>query len=197
MFTIQVPYQFDLRLKNSGGDISIATINGTISGKTSLGNVEMNGLKGEVKFSTSGGNTNVRKSFGRLYIDNKMGNITLTEFVGDIKVSTPGGRVKLNEVKGEIHAKSSMGGGFIKGVRENKGIYTETSGGNIKIEVQKNISANIDADAQIIGGGVACDLPVTMSGKFDGGRIRGTINGGGPLIYARTSMGYIRIVAVD
>jgi len=65
------------------------------------------------------------------------------------------------------------------------------SGGDIDITVAKDIAASIDASTS--GGSVICDLPVTVSGRIEGDRIKGTINGGGNVIYAHTSGGDVRI----
>jgi len=73
----------------------------------------------------------------------------------------------------------------------NKGVHAETSGGNVEIAVASNVSANIDAATS--GGSVECDLPVTVQGKIHESSIKGTVNGGGPLIYAHTSGGDVRI----
>jgi hypothetical protein len=72
-------------------------------------------------------------------------------------------------------------------------VYVETSGGDIDIRVPAGTGALIDASTS--GGEVICDLPITMNGKLDESRIRGTINGGGEMIRARTSGGDIRVSA--
>jgi lia operon protein LiaG len=83
----------------------------------------------------------------------------------------------------------------VRAGKVNAGVHVETSGGNIEIAVPAGIGASIDAHTS--GGDVVCDLPVTVSGRVSEGTIRGTVNGGGNKIIARTSGGDIRIRATQ
>jgi len=196
-FTVQVPRQYALQLNTSGGDVSVATVEGIISGNTSGGNVGMSDVKGDMEFSTSGGNIIVDKSAGIIHIATSGGNVNVIEAIGIIDVSTSGGNVSVTAVEGKVQAKTS-GGDIVVNVKgENKGVYAETMGGRITIEIPKNFAANIDAGT--MGGDVRCDLPVTltMTGRLDKSKINGTINGGGSLIYAHTMGGNVWIKGVE
>jgi len=190
-FTIQVPRQYMLRLNTSGGDVSVSAVEGRVSGETSGGNVGISDVKGDVEFSTSGGNINVEKSSGKIHMETSGGNINVTEVTGIVDVSTSGGNVRVSAAEGKVRAKTSGGDVRVMVKGENKGVYAETTGGSIMIEVPKNIAADIEAGTT--GGEVRCDLPVTMSGRFDKERISGTINGGGSMIHALTSGGNVLI----
>jgi hypothetical protein len=50
---------------------------------------------------------------------------------------------------------------------------------------------NVDAESSM--GRVTSDFPVTVQGKQDRDRLRGTINGGGKLLVLRTSAGGIAL----
>jgi DUF4097 and DUF4098 domain-containing protein YvlB len=84
---------------------------------------------------------------------------------------------------------------FVKVKGPNKGVYAETSGGDIEIVVSKSVAATIDAATS--GGSVHFDFPVTLSGQIDESRVRGTLNGGGNTIHAHTSGGDVRFRAAD
>ena len=43
------------------------------------------------------------------------------------------------------------------------------------------------------GGGVDCDLPITIQGRVSRTSLRGNLNGGGPILKLRSSGGGIRI----
>jgi len=43
------------------------------------------------------------------------------------------------------------------------------------------------------GGEVTSDLPITVQDAFGEGKLRGKLNGGGPLLTLRTSAGDIRL----
>ena len=62
-FDIQVPSQFDMSLRTSGGDIRLqGNLTGTINGNTSGGDIRLGDVKGRVEMSTSGGDIYWRKS---------------------------------------------------------------------------------------------------------------------------------------
>ena len=110
-------------------------------------------------------------------------------------VNTSGGDIVLSAIEGKVRAETSGGNITMKVNESNKGIFAETSGGNIDIALPKNIFATVDASTS--GGEVTCDYPITMKGKLDESRIRGTINGGGNPIHAHTSGGNIWIRGVE
>ncbi|MEW6510073.1 MAG: DUF4097 family beta strand repeat-containing protein [Bacteroidota bacterium] len=194
-FTIKVPHEFALRLNTSGGNIVVSDLKGTIKGETSGGNIGVNSIEGEVDLGTSGGNVHAEKCTGKIHMETSGGDVHVTTITGDVDVSTSGGNVKVSEVEGKVRAETSGGNVAIKVRGTNKGVHAETSGGNIDIFLPRNINANLDAATS--GGEVQCDMPVTMTGRIDESRVKGTINGGGNIIYAHTSGGDVRIRAVD
>jgi len=194
-YTIQVPLQYALQLNTAGGGVRVSGVEGSISGATSGGNVDMRGIKGELNFSTSGGNIIVDKSSGIIRMETSGGNINVTEVAGIIEVNTSGGNVRVSAAEGAVRARTSGGSVSVSLKGENKGIYAETLGGSIMIEVQKNIRASIQA--KTTGGSVRCDMPVTITGRLEKSRISGTVNGGGSLIYAHTMGGNIWIKGVE
>jgi hypothetical protein len=64
-----------------------------------------------------------------------------------------------------------------------------TSGGSIQIELAASLHLDVDASAS--GGSVSSDFPVPTS--QDRRSLHAAINGGGPLLYLRTSGGGIHI----
>ena len=54
-------------------------------------------------------------------------------------------------------------------------------------------NAVFDLDAETSGGGVTCDLPVTVQGKMEHDHLKGQVNGGGPLVVLRSSGGGIHV----
>ncbi len=190
-FTIKVPKEYSLRMETSGGNITVNNVNGKLNGGTSGGDIILTNIAGAIDLETSGGNIQTEKIQGQLHMETSGGDIRITEVKGDVDVNTSGGNISLKTVAGKVRAETSGGNISVNVTETNKGVYAETSGGNIEIVMPKNISANIDAATS--GGEVSCDFPVTMQGKLDESRIRGTINGGGNQIHAHTSGGNIRI----
>ncbi|MBC7983800.1 MAG: DUF4097 family beta strand repeat protein, partial [Candidatus Obscuribacterales bacterium] len=72
-----------------------------------------------------------------------------------------------------------------------------TSGGDITVSLPRTYAATLDAST--VAGDVDCDLPFTPQGSTETRRsrnsLRGSINGGGALLYAHTAGGDIQIRA--
>ena len=69
-----------------------------------------------------------------------------------------------------------------------------TSGGSIELVLARVTAGNVEATTS--GGGISTDIPVTSTVMKDH-LLRGSINGGGEPIEARTSGGSIRLRAAD
>lgn len=190
-FTIKVPREYNIRTSTAGGDVVISSVKGKIDGGTSGGNLTLSDVNGVVDLETSGGDIRAEKVEGLLRMGTSGGNIRINDVKGDVDVSTSGGNIMLGPVAGKVRAETSGGNITVRVMQTNNGIHAETSGGNIDIVVPADIAANIDAETS--GGEVVCDLPITMSGRMSESRIRGTVNGGGQVIYAHTSGGNVRI----
>jgi hypothetical protein len=190
-FTISVPHNYSVRLATAGGDVEVRDIQGAAKGGTSGGNVIAANIEGAMTFETSGGDIRVESGKGNLHGETSGGDIHVKSVTGDVEVETSGGNVAVTGVEGKVRAETSGGNVTVKVIGSNKGVHAETSGGNIDVFVAKNCTASIDASTS--GGEVECNLPVTVEGKIRETSIKGTINGGGPLIYAHTSGGNVRI----
>ena len=190
-FTVRVPREYNVKLNTSGGDLNVSSLRGTAGGETSGGNITLKDIEGAVLMGTSGGNIRVERVKGDVRMETSGGNITITDVKGGLDVNTSGGNITIGEIDGKIHAETSGGDVVVRLKEANRGVFVETSGGDIEIGLPAGVGATIDASTS--GGEVTCDLPITMTGKLDESRIRGTVNGGGEMVRARTSGGDIRI----
>ena len=190
-FTVTVPHAYQAHVATSGGDLEISEIQGTVEGKTSGGDVRGKQLEGPVDLETSGGTIRIETVKGNLKAETSGGDIHVTGVAGDVDAGTSGGNVTVAEVDGKVNAETSGGNVTVKVRGGNRGVHAETSGGNVEVFIGKTSSANIDASTS--GGDVVCDLPVSVSGTIRESSIKGTINGGGALIYAHTSGGNVHI----
>ena len=193
-FTILVPREYNLSLETSGGDLAVGSLKGSVSGETSGGDIRAREIEGKTDLRTSGGDAYAEKVVGELSLETSGGDIVVNGVKGNTSASTSGGNVKIADVDGRAEAETSGGHVSLSVTGPNRGIKAETSGGDIEISIGKDVGARIDAGTS--GGEVVCDLPITVSGKISESSIRGSVNGGGELIHARTSGGDIRIRAL-
>ena len=194
-YTVTVPRQYAAKMHTAGGNISVSDLKGKVDGRTSGGNVSIGGTEGDVDLETSGGNVNAERCTGSLHMRTSGGELDVQTITGDVDLGTSGGNVKIRDVDGKVRAETSGGNMYVKLKGTNRGIFAETSGGDIEIVVSKGVAANIDAATS--GGSVRFDFPVTISGQIDESHVRGTMNGGGNLIHAHTSGGDVHFTAAD
>ncbi len=181
-------------VKTSGGSLAFGNINGPVNGKTSGGSIKLQECKGTVMVNTSGGSISIGQVKGDVEAKTSGGSIKIDKASGSVIAKTSGGSIKIEEVMGDIQASTS-GGSVTAHITEQPGgdCSLTTSGGSVKIHLSESIKANVDAKTS--GGKVITDLPVktTVQGEVKKNHLQGTINGGGPELYLRTSGGNIYI----
>jgi hypothetical protein len=194
-FTISVPKEYNVHVNTSGGDVQVANLKGKVDGGTSGGDVSLKQIEGASMVETSGGNIEADGVKGNDHAETSGGNVRVKNVNGDVDAETSGGNITVEEVDGKVHAETSGGDVVVRVRGANKGVHAETSGGNVTVVIGKSVGAMVDASTS--GGEVICDMPVTVSGKISESRVKGTLNGGGELIYAHTSGGNVRIKPME
>ncbi len=209
-YEVTVPRRFDVAVKTSGGSIhaedfqgqadlntaggsvTALEIDGPVALNTSGGSITAEQIGGQARLNTSGGSITAREVKGAVDANTSGGSITVERAGGDVEAHTSGGGIRLADVYGTADASTS--GGSIEAdlaVQPDAPMKLETSGGSITLRLDPGTRADLDAKAS--GGSVKTDLPVTVEGEVERSRLRGAINGGGPLLTLRSSGGGIRI----
>lgn len=209
---VTVPRKFDVDLKTAGGSIGVAGLTGKSEAHTSGGSIKFEKMEGPILARTSGGSitiatcrgpVDVSTSGGSLrfsHIDGDLtghtsgGSIHADDLVGRCVVKTSGGSIEVSDVKGQVEAGTSGGGVSVRLLEQPTGDCSfTTSGGSITVALPADVAVNIDASTS--GGRVSTDFPVVsvVQGEQKKNEIQGKINGGGPLIVARTSGGSVHI----
>lgn len=173
-FTVKLPKHFHPSVDVSGGDVSVADINGTVNVETSGGDITVKNIFGETKLETSGG------------------DIVADQIEGAVNVETSGGDIQLQGIKGNVRCETSGGDIVAFVLDESPSLFCETSGGDITIYLAENAKANLRASTS--GGSVSLRLKNQFNGNLEDHEIAGTINGGGGKISAETSGGDIRFL---
>jgi len=184
--------QGEVRSKTSGGSLKFGEIIGSVWGKTSGGSIMLEGCRGKADVKTSGGSINIGKVDGDVFARTSGGSIRIERSKGNVVAQTSGGGITVEEVMGSIEAETS-GGSVTAHISEqpSNDCRLETSGGTVTVYLAEEIKLNINAKAS--GGRVKTELPVTIEGEFSKSRLKAKLNGGGPLLFLRTSGGSIRL----
>ncbi len=195
-FTITVPNRYSTDLRTSGGDISVASLNGKVNAHTSGGDIELARIDGEIDVGTSGGDIELTEGTASARLRTSGGDIRVGRIAGPAEISTSGGDIEVSAAGSTVNASTS--GGDVHATFEG-GISADTSlsssGGDIVARLAKPTAFRLDASTS--GGDVeAAGLTITIErGGVGKNRLVGAVNGGGPLLKLRTSGGDIEIVA--
>lgn len=171
-FTIDVPRDYSVQIKTSGGSLDVRNLTASLKGRTAGGSVTIRDVTGPIDAYTSG---------GRIDVDHS---------TGDLDVRTSGGSIDIKSIDGRVKAETS-GGGIHAEVRGNRGVYLTTSGGTITLLLPEQVRATLDA--QTSGGRTESAIPLSSTELDERSHLRGAINGGGEPIFLRTSGGSIHV----
>lgn len=208
VYKIKVPDEFNLKVKTSGGSVSVGGVKGEVETITSGGSLRFANIDGPVLGKTSGGSIELLKIGGNANIRTSGGSIRMEDVEGSVEAKTSGGSLAISNVKGMVTAHTSGGSIKIDDVRGGLDVSTsgggisarlphqpakdckmKTSGGSIRVKMAPDVAVLLDARSS--GSSVKSDFEIAVKGEVKRGKLKGKINGGGPLLYLRTSGGGI------
>jgi len=140
------------------------------------GHIRVDGTSGGAKLDTSDGHIEVRDFNGALRAHTSDGHMTIDGVFTDLELRTGDGHVNFTARPG-----SKMSSAWL----------IRTSDGRVEARLPQDLAAELYAHTG--DGHITLDFPVTVSGSIERSRIRGTLNGGGPLLEISTGDGGIRI----
>ena len=210
----------DLTVRTGGGSINIGSAKGKVmaeSGGGSLvlisgaqgasletggGSIHVNKCTGEVKASTGGGSIDLGEIAGGAEVDTGGGSIRLASASGPVRAETGGGSVQLDAVPA---ARVQTGAGavvakFVSSAAVRNDSVLETGVGDITVYLAANLNVTVRASIDAANGHqIQSDFPeirVSSEGGQWGPKLvsaEGSLNGGGPVLKVRTTMGNIYI----
>jgi hypothetical protein len=193
-----------LSVNTSGGDIDVETVTKTLDAKTAGGNINIGDVGGEARVSTSGGDIKVGKVSGKATLNTAGGDIDLKGASGNVNAKTSGGDVRLQNISGSINARTAGGEVEAELIPSGKGgSKLSSSGGDVRLFIDENSKATIEATIRLDGWGMRGSRYVVKS-EFqkesyetdeEADEIRAVykLNGGGELIELNTSNSNIEI----
>jgi Putative adhesin len=192
--TVEVPRAYNVDVQTSGGGIEVKQLHGTAVGRTSGGHISVESVRGEVRMRTSGGSVTARSVHGPVQLESSGGQIVASQIDGRLSAHTSGGSIRIEQSGGSIDAQTSGGSINIDLAGANQGIVAKTSGGSVTLRLPGSTAGTLSASTS--GGRVTSDMRI-VSTDISKSSLRGTLNGGGPEILARSSGGSINISKRD
>ncbi len=187
-FKVFAPVKSKTDLRTSGGSLHLENLQGSQVARTSGGSIEADNIGGDIELKTSGGSITISDIEGTVEANTSGGRIRAENVTGGLDVRTSGGSITLERVSGNVEASTSGGSIEAEVVDPNDFIELRTSGGSITVYVPKDLGYDIDLD----GNRVRADLH-NFQGQLDKNDMKGTMNGGGTRLKARTSGGSVNL----
>ena len=192
-------YSGDVRLGNvagtleaetTSGDIQVGDVENAVVIQSYSGDVRLGDVAGTLEAETTSGDIQVGDVGGGVAAQAYSGDVQLGNVTGVVKVETTSGSITLRGCQSKVDMKTYGGYLHAEMTKQSRHRWTlETSGGEIVTRLFSRVA--LDVDAQSSSGRVSSDFPV--QGSKSKNSLRGTINGGGPLLKLRTSSGDIRL----
>lgn len=140
------------------------------------GHIKVDGTSGVAKIETGDGHIEVRNFNGSLRGRTGDGHMTIDGVFTDVNLTSGDGHV-------EFTARA--------GSKLNSSWLIHTSDGRVEARIPSDLAAELYAHTG--DGRITLDFPVTVNGTFERNRVRGKLNGGGPLFEIGTGDGRITI----
>ncbi len=149
---VKVPRDYNIDIRTSGGDMTVAQLRGSARGRTSGGDIRITEVQGPVDMSTSGGDVRVEQIEGETRLNTSGGDIEIVRVNGNLDAKTSGGYIHLDDVAGKVNARTSSGNVIARGIRGDSDL--KTSGGDIRATIDGKIAAHTsggDVTAELVG----------------------------------------------
>ena len=208
----------DLNVRTGGGNIHIGSVKGKVAAETGGGDVLLASCSQGAYLETGAGLVKVEKCVGEVKAQTGGGNIELGDIGGQAKIETGGGTIKLTSATGPVSAET--GGGCIElwgvpsaHVETGAGTITakfipggdtdsvlETATGDVTVYLMAGVKMTVNASIEVASGHtITSDFPQirvsSEGGQWEPKQVsaEGSLNGGGPELKIRTTMGNIFI----
>lgn len=170
---LRVPRGLAVQLVSANGKMCVTGLRGPLRARSSNGSVRVEDVTGDVEVHTSNAKVSAQGTRGRLLARSSNGKIELREHRGPVDAATSNGTIfcELLEL-GEA------------------GVILATSNGRVVLELPAR--ADADVDLRVDNGILRTAREVHGPGER-GGRLKGTLGRGGPLVKLRASNGTISL----
>jgi hypothetical protein len=189
-FEVWVPHETTLKANSGSGDVTVDNLKSMLTVSTGSGNVKVNKVDGDVRANTGSGDVILDAIAGNVNGDTGSGNITLSMTgPGTVRLGTGSGDVTARNVHGGLRIHTGSGNVTADG-DVTSDWNMETGSGDVRLQLPQ--TARFDLAAQTGSGDLRINREITLNGgSMDKHRMRGKVNGGGPLVELHTSSGNI------
>ena len=176
------------------GSITLKECQNDVDLESGVGDIELGLVTGKVIARTGGSGKIVLKDCQNdVNVESGVGDIGLVSIAGKLIAKTGGsGKIVLKDCQNDVNVESGTGNIHAEIPTQLMHPWVlQTSGrGKIEIVLSSSTAVNIDAETS---GPISSNIPIQIQGLLTEHKLQGTLNGGGPLLKLRTSLGEIRL----
>jgi DUF4097 and DUF4098 domain-containing protein YvlB len=185
-----LPRRYSLVLRASGGDVQVDGITGDVVLNTSGGDASVTRTVGPIEVTSSGRNLEIAHVDGDVRARTSGGNLALRDVFGNVRARSSGGELNIDGVDGAVDLRSSGGSTTVAFLGDPEG-EIKGSGGSIEVLVREDARCKLDAKSS--GGGIDLDLELDELRERSTNHLVGVLGDGGAKLVLRSSGGGIRI----
>ena len=200
----------DVRVANVGGQTQVNLGGGRVyigsshasTIQTGAGSIQIQKCMGDLHASSGGGNLYLGDVEGSVQADTQGGSVHLGSATGPVRVTTGGGSVELFNLSRGAQVETGAGPITVEFVGNHSvtDSFLHTASGDVKVCFAANEGMSVHAQSDMASGqGVISDFP-GLNVSWQGGQfsprsvwVEGAINGGGPMLRIRTTIGQIAL----
>jgi len=171
-----VPQTADLTLETGDGSVDVPAVSGRLVVRTGDGSILVDGARGDLSLHSGDGRIVGRGLDGTLEAGTSDGAMRIDGRFDALSVESGDGDIVAEAVSGSR-------------LRSDWSVHT--GDGRVTLRIPRDLKAQIDAHTG--DGSIQVDLPLTIMGRVSRSDVRGSLNGGGPLLRLRSGDGSIRI----
>lgn len=175
---------------SGSGSLTLRAV-GAVRASAGSGSITADRVEGAFHASTGSGSIRALDVAGPVTAKTSSGGIEVVQTgSGAVDVSSSSGSISVRGVRGSLQASTSSGGLTLQG--ELAGDWrVSASSGSVRIALPP--AQGFELDVHTGSGSIDVDFPVTVQGTVGRRSLKGSAQGGGPLLHVRTSSGGIAI----
>lgn len=171
---VEIPTQFDVVATTAAGNVDVDGLEGELDIRSGAGNVTIGDVHGEVAVITGSGNVVVGTVVGPVTVHSGAGNVELRAAASTTEISTGAG-----DITAYIAQQPSDDSEFATGA------------GNVTVYLADDIGVYVEAMAR---GNCTTDFPLQVEGRWMLKKLEGELNGGGPELAMKSGIGNVSLM---
>lgn len=190
-YEVTVPRNTTVVATDGSGNITVEGVSGSLRAQAGSGNIRATGIGANSILQSGSGTVDVQNAHGDLKVQTASGDISVRDSeLTQARLGAASGGITTSNVRGGLRVETASGDLTIGGTPLSDWKLGSASG---SIRLHPDPTAKFTLDAESGSGNIASKIPVANSGQPIHGVLRGSVNGGGPVVKMYTASGNITI----